>query len=90
MSNEHINVPFIAHEGMLARQERTIKRLFITLGVVVFLLAITNLAWLYVFSQYDYESYSVSSEDGYANYIGNDGDITYGIGESKETDKEER
>ena len=88
--NEHISVPFIVHEGMLARQERTIKRLFITLGVVVILLAVTNLAWLYVFSQYDYESYSVSADGGDANYIANDGDITYGECESKETDKEER
>lgn len=88
--NEPINVPYIVHEGMLARQERTIKRLFITLGVVIMLLAITNLAWLYVFYQYDYESYSVSANGGDANYIGNDGDITYGIGESKETVKEER
>ena len=88
--NEPINVPYIVHEGMLARQERTIMRLFVTLGVVVALLAITNLAWLYVFYQYDYESYSVSANDGDANYIGNDGDITYGECESKETVKEER
>ena len=54
------------------------------------LLAITNLAWLFVFSQYDYESYSVSADGGDANYIGNDGDITYGECESKETDEEER
>ena len=87
---EQTAVPYIVHEGMLARQERTIKRLFITLGVVIMLLAITNLAWLFVFSQYDYESYSVSANGGDANYIGNDGDITYGIGESKETVKEER
>lgn len=88
--NEPINVPYIVHEGMLARQERTIMRLFVTLAMVVTLLVLTNLAWLYVFSQYDYESYSVSANDGDANYIGNDGDITYGIGESKETVKEER
>lgn len=83
-------VPYIVHEGMLARQERTIKRLFITLGVVIVLLAITNLAWLIVFSQYDYESYSVSADNGYANYIGNDGDITYGECESTEENEEER
>lgn len=88
--NEPINVPYIVHEGMLARQERTIMRLFVTLGVVVALLAITNLAWLIILSQYDYESYSVSADNGYANYIGNDGDITYGECESEETDKEER
>lgn len=35
--NEPINVPYIVHEGMLARQERTIKRLFIALGVVIVL-----------------------------------------------------
>ena len=89
-TNEPISVPYIVHEGMLARQERTIKRLFITLGVVIMLLAITNLAWLFVFYQYDYESYSVSANGGDANYIGNDGDITYGECESKETIKEER
>ena len=88
--NEPINVPYIVHEGMLARQERTIMRLFVTLAMVIALLVITNIAWLFVFSQYDYESYSVSANDGDANYIGNDGDITYGECESKETVKEER
>lgn len=85
--NEPINVPYIVHEGMLARQERTIMRLFVTLGVVVALLAITNLAWLYVFYQYDFETYEVSSEEGNANYVGGDcEDINNGQSESKETD----
>ena len=51
------------------------------------MIVFTNTAWLYVFSQYDFETYEVSSEEGNANYVGgNSGDINNGQSESKETD----
>lgn len=45
-------VPYISHEMDMARQERTIKRLWILLIIVIFLLVGSNCAWLYYESQF--------------------------------------
>lgn len=71
-------VPYIVHESAMARQERTIKRLWILLILVISLLVATNGAWIVYESQFTDEVITVDqeSETGYNNYIGNDGDIT--------------
>ena len=81
-------VPYIVYESSMARSERHIRRLLWTLLVVVILLAATNLAWMYMWSGYDYEdeSVTVKSGDGIANYIGDRGDITNGIDYCQETE----
>ncbi len=82
-------VSYYVHEGILARNERTIKRLVIALIIAFVLLFACNALWLWAWSQYDYEStesvvtattsdVKVDAKDGIANYIGNDGDITNG------------
>lgn len=49
--NEDINknepIPYIAHESMMARQERTIKRLWILCITIFIALIITNCGWMY-------------------------------------------
>lgn len=94
MDNEEnkIMVPYIVHEGAMARSERHIKRLTIALVVAIVVILLSNLAWLYMWNSYDYASdyseVSLESEDGgNANYIGNDGDISNGESESKESNK---
>lgn len=83
-------VPYIAHEGMLVRMERQIKRLWIALIVAILALIACNIAYLWYLNQYDFVSYEVSSADGgNANFIGNDGDIYNGKSESEETSQEE-
>lgn len=71
-------VPYIVHESAMARNERTIKRLWILLILVISLLVVTNCAWIVCESQFTDEVITVDqeSETGYNNYIGNDGDIT--------------
>lgn len=62
-----------------------IKRLFICIIVLIVILFASNLAWLYAWIQYDYESVSVeqsSDSDGDCNFIGEGGDISYGLPES--------
>lgn len=82
-------VPYIAHEGMLVRMERQIKRLWIALIVAIVALVACNLAYLWYLNQYDFVSYEVSSADGgNANYIGQDGDIYNGESGSKEENQE--
>ena len=66
------------------------KRIFVVLIATLIMLFASNLAWLYVFNQYDFQSYELNSEDGgNANFIGNDGDITNGIGKSKTKNEKE-
>ena len=90
------DVPFVAYEHTMSRFERTIKRLIILLGIVIVLLCGTNLAWLYVWNQYDTSSVTVDTEEGgSANYIGDYNNlmgatevINNAESNSKETDKE--
>ena len=50
---ERQTVPYIVHEGMMARQERAIKRLWIALLLVIALLFASNLAWIIYESQFE-------------------------------------
>lgn len=73
-------VPYLVHEAEMARNERHVKRLIISLVATIIMLFAANAAWLYAWCQYDYsgEEITVDASDGIANYIGNDGDITNG------------
>lgn len=88
------NIPFVVFENAVARMERITKRLVIALILSVFLIFLSNIAWLYAWMQYDYSSSATTTEtstvtvdgkDGIANYIGNDGDITNGEDNSAES-----
>ena len=88
--NDEKSVPYIVFEGTVARHERTIRRLIITIVIAILAIFASNAFWLYEWSQYDYMSYSedveVKSEDGgNANYLGYKGNIYNGIRESQET-----
>ena len=71
-------VPYIVHEGMMARAERTAKRLWITILLLIVLLVGTNAGWIWFESQFEDIAISQENEDGYNNFIGNDGDIFNG------------
>ena len=75
---------------MMARMERTVKRLWIALIIAVLLMFGSNALWLHAWLQYDYVSETVTNDaitvdgkHGIANYIGGDGDIN-GEDNSKE------
>lgn len=75
------SIPYAAHESITARNERTIKRLIITIIVLVIAFLANNAIWINAWCQYDYTSEEVivdSSDGGNANYIGQDGDIHNG------------
>ena len=71
-------VPFIVHEGTMARAEITIKRLWITILLLIVLLVGTNAGWIWFESQFEDIAISQENEDGYNNFVGNDGDIFNG------------
>ena len=48
-------VDYIVHEGMMARQERTIKRLWILCIIIFAALILTNAGWLWYESKWQDE-----------------------------------
>lgn len=85
MDDKMCLIPYVVHEGSVARIERITKRITAALIVTIILLFVSNCAWLYAWMQYDYSSSATTTEtvtidgkDGVANYIGNDGDINNG------------
>lgn len=84
------NVPYIVHESALARMERMVKRLWIAVLVLIFLLVGTNGAWLWYESQFEDVVTTTTTEaeqDGSGVNIVGAGDVTYGAeGESNQND----
>lgn len=78
------NVPYIVHESAMARAERTAKRLWITVLILIIMLVGSNAGWLYYESQFETvgtaEEYNIEqdSESGNTNSIINGGEISNG------------
>jgi len=91
-NNDNIIMSRIAFERMQAKDERNDFWRNLTIIFLIILLVATNAMWLFAWHQYDYvdEDYSVDMNtggDGDANYIGNDGDIEYGIDNDTQADE---
>lgn len=70
-------IPYAAHEGAMARMERTIRRLWVLCIILIVLLTAANGAWIWYESQFvDDVTVTQDNTDGYNNYIGNDGTIS--------------
>ena len=67
-------VPYLVHESEMARAERTIKRLWITTLVLIFMLVGTNAAWMYYESQLEtvYQEVVQEADNGTNNFVGGD------------------
>ena len=72
------SVPYIVHESSMARMERQIKRLWITILTLIFLLVGSNCVWILYENQFEDIEIVHENADGYNSFIGNDGDIVYG------------
>lgn len=62
----------------MSRMERIIRRLWILCIILIVLLVGTNGAWIWYNSQFEYFEITQTNDDGYNNFIGNDGDIING------------
>ena len=85
------SVPYIVHESSMARMERQIKRLWITVLVLIVMLVGTNAAWLYAWCQYDYSSEeTINQQDGEGtNIIGDSNEIDNYGAESDNSEAQE-
>lgn len=65
---------------LVGMAERTIKRLWIIIILLIVLLFGSNAAWIYYESQFETVQTEITQDnlDGINNYIGNDGDIVNG------------
>ena len=82
----------IDHQYDMARLERIIRRLWITILVLLILFAATNSLWIYEWNQYEYSDIVVDSEDGgNANYLqaGANGVINNGPSDSQDEKTQE-
>ena len=78
------SVPYIVHESSMARMERQIKRLWITILLLIAMLVVTNGAWIWYESQFsDIETTIEAEQDGSGVNIVSGGDLDYGA-ESKD------
>lgn len=78
------SIPYVAHELAMARSERTVKRLWITVLVLIVMLVSTNGAWIWYESQFsDIETTIEAEQDGSGVNIVSGGDLDYGA-ESKD------
>lgn len=71
----------LAIERITSAYERINKRVWILCIIIFLVCAGTNIGWLYYESQFNDEvttKIRQENQDGYNNYIGNDGDITNG------------
>jgi len=76
--NEDENVstiPYFVHEGEMARAERTNRRLWVLVVLLIVLLVGTNAGWFIYESQFQDVVITQDNLDGINNFIGNDGDI---------------
>lgn len=88
MDNDEIQmIPYVVHESDMARQERTIKKLWILCIVMFLSLIATNAGWIYYESQWEDVVTTTTQEveqdaegDGSNTFVGGD---YYGEAESK-------
>lgn len=83
--DQAVTVAYIVYEGAQARAERTHKRLIIVIVILCVMLFACNMAWLYAFSQYDYESYQYEQDGEGVNIIGDHNSEVYNGTESADT-----
>lgn len=77
------DIPYIAHEAIMARMERIIKRLTIIIILLIILLCGTNAAWIYYESQWEDVTETYITQEAYSDsdgtaLVNNGGDINYG------------
>ena len=75
------DVPYIVHEGAVARLERVIKRLWVLVLALIILLCASNAAWIWCESQFEevktVETYEANADNG-GNAIANgSGEVTF-------------
>lgn len=87
--DDKLLVPYIVYESSMSRLERTIKRLFILIVMLITCLVGSNIAWTVYVSQFDFIDYEQDG-DGINNVnFGGQGDLS-NVTESQSQEEEKR
>lgn len=77
---ENKDVPYVVHEGIVTRLERTNKRLWILCIILIVSLIGSNLAWIYYESQWEYvestTTQQIDQDGGNNSVVGGDYNVT--------------
>ena len=66
------DVPYIVHEASMARSERTVKRLWATIILLIVLLFVSNAGWIWHESQFEETTTMIEAEaDDRGNAVAN-------------------
>ena len=80
-------IPYYAHEGEMNRMERSNKRLWIVIIILIVALLGTNAGWLVYESQFVEETvemtYSAEADENSNSVVNGEGEVTIYGGESK-------
>ena len=82
-------VPYIVHESITARMERTIKRLWILCIIMFVSLIVTNAMWICYERQWETMEQEVSQDIDTGNgnaFVSGIGDINYGESQTESQD----
>ena len=79
--NREVYVPYIVHEGVQVRLERTIKRLVCALILTILLLFASNALWVWYISGCDIETYDYVQDGVGVNIIGSRNGVDYDVPE---------
>lgn len=60
----------LSNEAALAMAERTIRRMFILLLVIIVMWGLSMGAFIWYINQYDYEAYDITQDSDGVNFIG--------------------
>ena len=69
-------ITYIVYESAMARTERTMRKMWAVIILLIVLLVGSNGAWMWYEAQMEDILITQENADGYNNFIGNDGDIT--------------
>ena len=90
------DIPYIVYESEAARHERTVRRLVKVIVLTLLLLVASNMAWLYVWNQYDFTSTTteIVTDEGNTNMLeagmnGEINNVNKGNEEKQDSNKEE-
>lgn len=81
-------VPFIVHEAEMVRNEVRDDKNKLIIIILIICLTLSNMAWLYVFQSYDYETviYSTQSDKNGHAIINGSGKVDITDGKSRTSD----
>lgn len=84
-------IPYLSHEGDMVRMERSNRRLWIALLVVIVLFVASNVFWIWRDSQFEdvVVEQDVETDDGTA-IVNGVGDMYYGTSETNNENPQEK